>query len=296
MTEKFLEYLEKEKNYSPKTIEAYARDLRSFEDFLMEIYRKPIEKAQTKDIRRWMVYLSSHGYQPRSINRKLTALRSFYKFLRKVEAVKNNPAGLLKGMKIPRTTSVPLSEKEMERLLDRRIFKADFKGLRNYAILKTFYDTGIRREELIGLRNRDVDWAQKILRVHGKGNKERHIPILPDLEKTLLEYREKRMEKFGPSHPEDPFFVTDSGKKLYNMFVYRLINRYISSVSLKEKKSPHMLRHSFATHLLNKGADLHSIKELLGHGSLAATQHYLHNDLNKLKKIYKSAHPRSGKK
>ena len=289
----FLEYLRKEKNYSEKTVEAYANDLQGFESFLKEVYAKNLEKAETKDIRRWMVYLSSRGYAPGSVNRKLTSLRSFYKFLLRTGVVKSNPATVLRGMKKPKKKTVPLSEQEMKRLLDEFEYPEGFKGLRDYAVIKTFYDTGIRRAELIGLRNADVDWSQAVLKVKGKGNKERHVPLLPDLLETLKDYKSVKEEKFGPASPGDPFFLTDSGKKLYNMFVYRLINRYISVVSMKEKRSPHMLRHSFASHLLGKGADLNAIKELLGHAGLAATQHYLHSDLNALKKVYKAAHPRS---
>ncbi len=296
LTEKFLTYLRKERNYSDKTVESYRNDILSFASFLEETRQKSLIEADTRDIRRWIVWLSSRGMQPRSVNRKLTALRSFYKFLFRISQIHVNPVAGLKGMKIPKHHSVPFSETEMHRLFDRMDFGNDFKGLRDKAVLKTFYDTGIRRAELIGLLIRDIDFSSNTLKVLGKGNKERLIPLLPDLTDTLKEYHRVRTEKFDNPLPGDPFFLTDSGKKLYEMFVYRLINRYISLVSTKEKKSPHMLRHSFATHMLNKGAELNAIKELLGHASLAATQHYLHAGLAELKDVYRQAHPRSRKK
>jgi len=234
--------------------------------------------------------------QPRTVNRKLTALRSFYKFLFKTGLITRNPATVLKGVKVPKTRSVPLSEKEMQLLLEEVPFTDDFSGWRDKAVIQTFYETGIRRAELIALRNDDVDFAQKVLRIKGKGGKERQVPMLEDLAAVLHQYRRLRDETFGISGPGAAFFVTDSGRKLYEMFVHRLINRYISLVSNKEKRSPHMIRHSFATHILNRGGDLNTIKELLGHSSLAATQHYLHSELAELKKIYRQAHPRSRKK
>jgi len=260
------------------------------------LHAKGLTGASTKDIRRWLVWLQSQGMRPRTVNRKLTALRSFYKFLFKAGLINTNPASPLKGVKIPKTRQVPLSETEMRRLLEDYPFTDDFKGWRDKAILSTFYDTGMRRAELIGLRNGDIDWEAGVIRVRGKGNKERRIPLLPDLARTLRSYKAFREAAFGATASDAPFFLTDSGRKLYEMFVYRLINRYISIVSNKEKRSPHMIRHSFATHILNRGADLHTIKELLGHSSLAATQHYLHSGLAELKKIYRDAHPRSRKK
>jgi len=294
--EKFLEYLRKERHYSARTVESYANDLRGFAVFLREIKGRPPEEATTKDIRRWLVWLQSQGMQPRTVNRKLTALRSFYKFLFKSEIIAHNPASLLKGVKVPKTKQVPLSEKEMQRLLDDFPFSDDFAGWRDRAVIQTFYETGMRRAELIGLRNGDVDFGRNMIRVFGKGAKERRIPLLEDLKRTLAEYKRHRDAEFGGAAPEAPFFLTDSGRKMYEMFVYRLINHYISLISNKEKRSPHMIRHSFATHLLNRGADLHTIKELLGHSSLAATQHYLHSGLAELKKVYRQAHPRSRKK
>ncbi|NPA45579.1 MAG: tyrosine-type recombinase/integrase [Chlorobi bacterium] len=294
--DRFLTYLAKERKYSPKTVESYANDLKEFETFLAEVRRKKIAEAETKDIRRWLVWLQSQGRKPRTVNRKLTALRSFYKFLFKTGNIAANPASPLKGIKVPKTRSVPLSEKEMNFLLEDFPFPDDFSGWRDRAVIQTFYDTGMRRAELIGLRNRDVDRSAGLIRVTGKGNKERRIPLLADLDRTLRQYEAFRDAKFGPQPADAPLFLTDSGRKLYEMFVYRLINRYISMVSNKEKRSPHMIRHSFATHILNRGADLNTIKELLGHGSLAATQHYLHSGLAELQKVYRNAHPRSRKK
>jgi len=296
LIDKFITYLLKERHYSPKTAEAYRRDIRSFETFLKDVYEKSLPEAQVKDVRRWVVYLSSQGLEPRSVNRKLTALRSFYKFLMKTGDVSHNPASTVPGLKMRKKQRVPLSEKEVNLLLDTIPFDNTFDGWRDYAVLKTFYDTGMRRAELIDLTDKSIDWQNKIIKIIGKGNKERWVPMLPDLENTLLQYKKLRDKRF-PGLPDDtPFFLTGKGKKLYEMFVYRLINRYISIVSSKEKRSPHMLRHSFATHMLNRGADLNTIKELLGHTGLAATQHYLHAGLSELKRVYNAAHPRSRKK
>ncbi len=296
LIDKFCTYLHKERNYSEKTIDAYRVDIQSFESFLKEIYGKTLKNAGSKDIRRWIVYLSSQGLEPRSVNRKLTALRSFYKFLLKTETIKSNPTTGIPGLKVRKKQSVPLSETEMKRLLDDFLFENNFEGWRDYAVIKTFYDTGMRRAELISLTEKSFDWDNGVIRILGKGHKERLVPMLPDLMETLLTYRRFKEEKWPGLAKESPFFLTNSGKKIYEMFVHRLINRYLSAVSSKEKKSPHMLRHSFATHILNRGADLNTIKELLGHSGLAATQHYLHSGLGELKKIYRESHPRSRKK
>ncbi len=296
LIDRFITYLRKERHYSEKTVEAYRTDLTAFETFLREIYGKTPVEAGTKDVRRWMVYLSSQGLEPRSVNRKLTALRGFYKFLLKTQTVTKNPTTGVPGLKVRKKQAVPLSESEMKRLLDEVKFDNDFKGWRDYAVIKTFYDTGMRRAELISLTENSFDWHNAVIRVTGKGNKERLIPMLADLKTTLLTYRRYKKEQWPGLSADDPFFVTNSGKKLYEMFVHRLINRYLSIISNKEKRSPHMLRHSFATHILNRGADLNTIKELLGHSGLAATQHYLHSGLDELKKIYHKAHPRSRKK
>ena len=296
LIDKFITYLLKERHYSPKTAEAYRRDIRSFETFLKDVYGKSLTEAQVKDVRRWVVYLSSQGLEPRSVNRKLTALRSFYKFLMKTGDVSHNPASTVPGLKMRKKQRVPLSEKEVNLLLDTIPFDNTFDGWRDYAVLKTFYDTGMRRAELIDLTDKSIDWQNKIIKIIGKGNKERWVPMLPDLENTLLQYKKLRDKRFPGLLDDTPFFLTGKGKKLYEMFVYRLINRYISIVSSKEKRSPHMLRHSFATHMLNRGADLNTIKELLGHTGLAATQHYLHAGLSELKRVYNAAHPRSRKK
>ncbi len=293
--EAFLSYLRKERNYSEKTVEAYRRDLESFAEYIRNIYDKSPVRVNARDIRRWLMHLNSKGLKARSVNRKLTAIRSFYKFLFKTGQINSNPATGIKGLKVPKHHQIPYSTDEMRLLLDQFTFKPGFSGLRDKAVLTTFYETGIRRAELIGLTIKDVDLSGGKIKVRGKGNKERIIPLLPELQTILKEYLNLRQKKFGASGHEDPFFLTDSGKKLYEMFVYRLINHYIGIVSNKEKKSPHMLRHSFATHMLNNGADLNTIKELLGHSGLAATQHYLHTGLEELKNIYRKAHPRSKK-
>ncbi|NPA42871.1 MAG: tyrosine-type recombinase/integrase [Chlorobi bacterium] len=293
--DRFIEYLLKERHYSPLTADAYRRDLESFTRFLRHARGKSPLEAGPKDIRRWVVYLSSEGLDPRSVNRKLTAVRSFYKFLIKTGVLSSNPAAGIPGLKTAKKQRVPLSEKETRLLLDTLPYDRSFSGLRDLAVLKTLYDTGMRRAELIDLTDDAVDWDNMRLRIRGKGNKERLIPLLPDLADTLRAYKEARDKQWPrPSHPA--FFLTDKGRKMYPVFVHRLVSRHLGAVSAKEKRSPHLLRHSFATHLLNRGADLHTIKELLGHAGLAATQHYLHAGLAELKRVYASAHPRAKKK
>jgi len=296
LIDKFTTYLRKERHYSPKTAEAYGADIRAFAEFLKTIYEKDLPQASVKDIRRWVVYLSSRNLDPRSVNRKLTALRSFYKFLMKTGDVDSNPAAGVPGLKVRRRKRIPLSETEIERLLDETEFKDSFSGWRDKAVLHTFYDTGMRRAELMGLRLDSFDWANNLIRIRGKGNKERLVPLLPDLKETLGHYLRWREKTFPNSADDAPFFLTDKGKPLYEMFVHRLIHKYVSMVSNKEKRSPHILRHSFAAHMLNRGADLNTIKELLGHAGLAATQHYLHSGLQELKRVYKAAHPHARKK
>ena len=294
LIKRFLSYLKHEKNYSELTIKAYQTDLKSFEGFLQDQH-KSITEIQTKDIRYWLMHLSDKKLSERTINRKIATLKSFYKFLLKTATIHANPAAALTGLKVHRKLPVPFSKTEMNLLFDSDFFSDDFEGFRDRIIITLFYTTGIRRAELINIKISDIDFHKKELKILGKRNKQRIVPLLCSMLHDMEVYLKLREDAFAEGKTEPYFFVTKKGKKMYDVLVYRIINSYLSSVSVKHKKSPHMLRHTFATHLLNNGADLNSIKELLGHSSLAATQVYTHSSIQELKNVYKKAHPRSKK-
>ena len=290
----FLDYLSYEKKYSQHTIKAYQKDLQIFLDFLHAEYnQKDIKDVNYNQIRTWIVQLVDLQVSNRSINRKISSLKSFYKYLQKTGDLEVNPLAKHRALKVPKKVQIPFTSKEVEDVLNTISEENDFTSLRNKLIVELFYSTGIRRIELINLKVKDVDTTNKLLKVLGKRNKERFVPILESVNRTILKYLQIRNLKASNS---DDFFITDSGNKVYETLVYRIINSYFSKVSSKVKKSPHILRHSFATHLLNEGADLNSVKELLGHSSLASTQVYTQNSLENLKKVYNQAHPRSNKK
>jgi integrase/recombinase XerC len=240
------------------------------------------------------VYLVGQEISNSSINRKISSLKSFYKFLLKTKQIEVSPLLKHKSLKTPKTLQIPFSEKELDNVLNFLVYKDDFEGIRDKLIIDMFYTTGIRRAELINLKVQNIDLSNGVIKVLGKRNKERIIPILPVIIEQINCYNAQRI-KVENSKYNDYFFLMLKGVKLNDSFVYRLINYYFSNVSEKVKKSPHILRHTFATHMLNKGADLNSVKELLGHSSLASTQVYTHNSLSELKKTYGNFHPRSQK-
>jgi integrase/recombinase XerC len=287
----FLDYLSLEKNYASNTIISYRKDLESFASFLKDNYNdENLVEVNYAQIRTWIVSMVSDNITNRSINRKVSALKSFYKFLLKIKEVKETPLLKHKALKIPKRVTVPFSKKEIDEVLNLFDDKEDFVSLRNKLIVELFYATGIRRMELINIKIYDIDFPQEMLKVLGKRNKERYIPLLKIIQNSIKKYLKER-EKI--TQENDYLFVTEKGNKIYETLVYRIINHYFSSVSSKVKKSPHVLRHAFATHLLNEGADLNSVKELLGHASLTSTQVYTNNSLSELKKVYNQAHPRS---
>ena len=289
----FLEYLQYEKKFSVHTITAYRNDLDSFQEFLKaEFHLDSPEKADYNLIRPWIVSLVEQGLSNRSINRKISALNSYYRFLIKIGEVSVNPLARHKALKTKKTIPVPFSENEIRIVLDGDIFDDSFEGKRDKAIIELLYSTGIRRAELIGLKINDLDIEKRILKVLGKRNKERLIPLMPSIIGTLESYLEARSD-LGSIHDDEFLFITKKGYKVYETLVYRTINDYFSKASHKVKKSPHILRHSFATHLLNQGADLNAVKELLGHSSLAATQVYTHSSIAELKKVHAQSHPRN---
>jgi integrase/recombinase XerC len=289
----FRDYLEKEKKYSLHTVNGYLRDIKSFADYNEIHYgESEIDKANYSQIRAWIVSLVDEGKSTVSVNRKVSSLKAFYKFLLKSKQIRLSPLMKHKALKTATILQIPFSEKEVALALSLNSKPVGFEQTRNNLIVDLFYTTGIRRAELIHLKISDIDFSGELIKVLGKRNKERLVPILPVLIERLLVYKSERalLESVVDL---DYFFLTKKGVKLNESFVYRLINTYFSTVSDKVKKSPHILRHTFATHLLNNGADLNSVKELLGHASLASTQVYTHSSLSELKKVYKQSHPRS---
>ncbi|MEQ8879538.1 MAG: tyrosine-type recombinase/integrase [Cyclobacteriaceae bacterium] len=293
MTDSFLRYLQYEKRYSSHTIEAYQRDLAQFSDYLAETFEitNYVETAHVH-LRGWVVSLIESGVSPRTVNRKIATLKSFYKYLQVREHVSQNPATRLKPLKTEKKLPAFVRETEIDTLLDQIEYSDDFEGLRDKLILELLYGTGIRLAELIGLKDRDINSFQENIKVLGKRNKERVIPIGKNLVQLIRRYTEKRqLEDFEEMTPF--LLVTNTGQQLYPMFVYRIVQKYLQLVTTLSKKSPHVLRHTFATHLLNKGADLNAVKDLLGHTSLAATQVYTHNSMEKLKSVFEQAHPKA---
>ena len=290
--ESFISYLALERKYSVHTVTAYKKDLEAFSDFCNQNHDcKSIDAIAYGLVRSWVVYLVDSGMSNRSINRKIASLKAYYKFLQNIGAIEINPLAKHKALKTSKKIEVPFSEIEMENVLSQIEFDNDFEGVRDKLIIELLYTTGMRRAELINLKIVDVDFSQQLLKVLGKRNKERMVPLLPSVARLFKVYLTER-KMLDNITDEEYVFLLKSGNKLYENLVYRLINKYFSKVSSKVKKSPHILRHTFATHLLNKGADMNSVKELLGHASLASTQVYTHNSIAELKKVHASAHPR----
>jgi integrase/recombinase XerC len=291
--ESFLQYLLVEKRYSSHTILSYRNDLEQFSAFLVVIgHSGSFGDINSMEVRGWIVSMMENGLSAVTVHRKISCLRIFFKYLRKEGIVHNNPMDRVVLPKRAKKLPVFVAEESLDNLLDKFDFGDDFRGVRNRTIIEMLYLTGMRRAELIGLRNRDIDLGSSVLKVTGKRNKQRIIPVLESFKSRLSEYTLLRDKKFA-SENDDWFFLTDSGKKLYDKLVYNTVKGYLTMVTTIEKKSPHVLRHTFATHMLNHGADLNSIKELLGHANLSATQIYTHNTFEKLKEVYKQAHPRA---
>jgi integrase/recombinase XerC len=291
--ESFLQYLQVEKRYSPLTVRSYLNDLDQFDNHLklQELPGNPATVV-SHDIRSWIVALIEDGYSSVSIHRKISSLRVFYRYLRKEGLVRNDPLEKVVLPKMKKRLPVFIEEESLDNLLDNFDFGGDLAGIRNRTIIEMLYLTGMRRAELTGLRDNDVDIRGATVKVTGKRNKQRIIPLLKSFTLNLEKYVKTRNDTF-PDFRIEWFFVSDKGNKLYDKYVYNTVRKYLSMVTTIEKKSPHILRHTFATHMLNHGADLNSIKEFLGHANLSATQIYTHNSFEKLKKIYEQAHPRA---
>ncbi|PID91570.1 MAG: integrase [Bacteroidetes bacterium] len=289
--EDFLIYLEAEKRYAKHTVTAYSNDLAQFHAFCRETGSEGVD-LHFRTIRSWVVDLMDRGYAPRSVHRKLSSLRGYCRFLIRRGELEHNPVD--KVLKPRQNKRIPtfVEESRMEDLLEDFDFGDDFEGCRNRLIIDVLYQTGMRRSELLALKLQDIDARELTIRVLGKRDKERIIPVHWALIKAIDDYLGLRREVAGPD-ADKRLFLTAAGKPVYDGLVYRVVKRYLSMVSTIDKKSPHVLRHSFATHMLNNGADLNTIKEILGHANLSATQVYTHNTYKKLKSIYNQAHPRA---
>ena len=291
----FKDYLLLEKKYSPHTLAAYTKDLERFFDFVTKQYDlDSLLAVNYSMVRSWIVHLVDTGISNSSINRKISSLKTYYKFLLKTGQISETPLATHRALKVATKVQIPFSQTEVEDVLELFDHANDFETLRDKLIVELFYSTGIRRAELIGLRLSDVSEIQKTIKVLGKRNKERIIPLLPSVLSTMDQYKIHR-EALPNLAATDSLLVTSKGNAIYETLVYRVITRYFSEISLKVKTSPHILRHSFATHLLSQGAELNAVKELLGHASLASTQVYTHNSIDTLKQVYKNTHPRNSK-
>lgn len=294
LIEKYIRYLRYEKNYSSHTEISYSKDLYQFSDFLKTHYPDTdIKEVDSDIIRTWVIKLMSEKLSPRSVNRKLSSLKSFYKYLIRIGESTDNPTKRITGPKTSKPIPSFVNNKDMDNILDEEPLDSSFESLRDHTIISLFYETGIRRAELISLKDKDIDLQIGTIQVTGKRNKQRIIPIGENLKLTLNIYittKKKEIENLS-----DFLFVREDGQQLYPMLVHRIITKSLSSISMLSKTSPHVLRHTFATSMLNNGADINAVKELLGHSSLAATEVYTHTSFEELKKIYNKAHPRAEK-
>ena len=292
MLDSFIQYIEHEKRYSTHTLKAYKTDILCLTAYLHSQYDCSIESSTLPMLRSWVMYLSEKNNSEKTINRKISSIRSYLAFLLRRNIITSDPSKNLIIPKVNKKLPQFIQEKELNSLLDGTAFDNTFSGIRDKVVLELLYGTGIRLSELINLKNKDIDLENKTLKVLGKGSKERLIPINVTLHQNMLDYLAKRANELKDIENEY-FIVTDKGKATYPMNIHRVVKKYLEVIHTSEKKSPHVLRHTFATHLLNNGADLNAIKDLLGHSSLAATQVYTHNSLDKLKKTFDQAHPKA---
>jgi integrase/recombinase XerC len=293
MVEQFLRYLEFEKRYSAHTINAYENDLTAFFEFTANRFHlSDFRKADYKMIRGWITKLMDDKVSARSVQRKISALKAFYRYQLREGNIDANPTVKVILPKMSKRLTPFIPKSYMDEVFDDDNFTDTFSGFRDKMIMDMLYATGMRRMELVRLKESDVDLSNQTIKVVGKGNKMRHIPIPSGLKSHINEYRYMKNKEFGSSN-SGSFLVTDTGKAVYEQFVYRKVRHYLSLLNKLEKRSPHVLRHTFATHLLDEGADINAVKELLGHSTLTATQIYTHNTIENLKTIYKQAHPRA---
>ena len=291
--EKFISYIKFEKRYSAYTISAYENDLAQYHKFLVQKFGVAILNSEYEHIRAWIVFLGNENISRRSINRKITTLRSFFKYYKLKGEITINPAIKINLLKTSKPLPSFVEEDNMSDLFNSSLFSDDYKGVLSQAIIELLYSTGMRVSELVNLKVQDVDWNHSQLKVLGKRNKERLIPLSSKTIEVLHLYIIRKNEELNSIVDDSYFFIGLKGKKIYSKFVYRIINYYLGLVTTIKKRSPHVIRHTFATHMLNNGADLNAIKEILGHASLSATQIYTHNSIENLKNVYKQAHPKA---
>jgi integrase/recombinase XerC len=289
----FLNYLSFQKRYSPNTVISYQNDLSAFFDFVLEEYKiSELSEISTSIIRTWLAFLKENKYTSKSINRKISSLKAFFKYQLKLQRISVNPVSTITSLKVSKRLPSFVAEKDISTLLNHDFFTDDFEGKTSYLVFEIFYQCGLRRNELIRLKEKDIDNGCRTIKVLGKGNKERIIPVSKGLIDSIGQYVLAKRQEF-PELPSDGLLVNKKGKPLDPKFVYNLVKNNLASVSTADRKSPHVLRHTFATHLTNNGAQINAVKELLGHSSLASTQIYTHNTIEKLKEVYKQAHPKS---
>jgi integrase/recombinase XerC len=287
----FIQYLRFEKRYSQHTIIAYEKDLKQFSQYFLEQFGlSDAVSIGHFHIRSWLAELKEDSQKARTINRKMSSLNSFFRYLMKQQIVSANPVRQLHALRVPERLPTYLKETEMEHVMEEQEFGEGFKGFTDRLICDLLYQTGMRRSELLELKETDIEWSLKQIRILGKGNKERLVPVSPMILETIKEYIEekKNIENYNSNH----LLILESGEPLYAGYVYRVVKQHLNGATTLKKKSPHVLRHTFATHLLNNGANIQAIKDLLGHSSLAATQIYTHINVEKLKEIHKRNHPR----
>jgi integrase/recombinase XerC len=294
MLESFINYLEHEKRASHHTVLAYQKDLEQFRDFcLLSFEKEDICKVGYSEIRAWIIDLVEQGLSPLSVNRKMATLRSFFKFLMRSGEITQDPTYKLKALKTPKRLPEFVQEDAIEKILDVLIYPVDFDGQRDRMVMEFLYLTGVRLSELLELKWKDIDLYSEGVKVKGKRKKERIIPITSSLKKNIISYKKVFEETFLIADQSDYFIVTKKKEQAYPMKIFRIVRHYLDLFAQTSKRSPHLLRHTFATHLLNKGADLNAVKDLLGHANLAATQIYTHNSIEKLKAVFEQAHPKA---
>lgn len=294
MIDSFINYLEHEKRSSSHTVLAYRKDLEQAQEFINTSFSiEELSECSHPELRAWIIDLVEQGLSPTSVNRKLATLRSFYKFLLRSKVIEKDPTYKLKSLKTPKKLPEFLQESTIESVLETGVYEQSFEGLRDRMVMEFLYLTGVRLSELTSIKWKDLDFHESQVKVLGKRQKERIIPITKGLQRNIILYKKEFEERFSKIEGNEYFIISNKGEKAYSMMIYRIVRHYLDLFAQTTKRSPHLLRHTFATHLLNKGADLNAVKDLLGHANLAATQVYTHNSMEKLKAVFEQAHPKA---